>query len=73
MARQTQIDLVPGTVQSVHSDKGFGFIKDEQGRQWFFHKSAVTGGSFHELNVGARVQFEPGQGEKGPRANVVQI
>jgi CspA family cold shock protein len=53
----------------VH-DKGFGFVADEGGREYFFHQSACD--SFGELREGQAVTFEAGQGPKGPRAENVK-
>jgi 'Cold-shock' DNA-binding domain len=30
-----------GKIQTIRVDKGFGFIKDEKGKEYFFHRSAV--------------------------------
>jgi len=32
-----------GKVRTVRVDKGFGFVKDETGKEYFFHRSAVYG------------------------------
>ena len=33
-----------GTIRTLRTDKGFGFIKDAGGKEYFFHQSAVQGG-----------------------------
>ena len=53
-----------GTVKWVNRIKGFGFIEQEEGDDLFVHKSQVTG----ELNEGDSVEFEIGEGPKGPNA-----
>lgn len=61
-----------GTIKTLLSDKGFGFIAAEDGREYFFHQSACVGG-FGGLRQGQTVTFEPGQnGPKGPRAENVR-
>ena len=60
-----------GTVKRIVSEKGFGFIADSAGREYFFHQSACA--SFDSLREGQQVTFEPGQGPKGPRAERVQL
>jgi len=60
-----------GRVHRVHEDKGFGFIKDDSGKEYFFHRSAVSG-DFEDLREGDRVEFDVGQGPKGPRAENVR-
>ena len=32
-----------GTIRTLRTDKGFGFIKDAGGKDYFFHQSAVQG------------------------------
>lgn len=64
-----------GIVKRLKLAEGFGFIKDdEDGTEWFFHRSALVDGVFHGLreNV-SRVRFDPGQGPKGPRAERVEV
>jgi len=61
-----------GTIKRKVGDKGFGFIEDGFGNEFFFHQSACTGVRFDELREGQAVTFEKGQGPKGPRAENVQ-
>ena len=62
-----------GTIKRVTRDRGFGFIRGEDGNEYFFHRSELRGGlAFDELEEGQPVRFEPSQGDKGPRAtNIV--
>lgn len=60
-----------GQVRTIRVDKGFGFIKDEGGNEYFFHSSAVEGQGFGALREGEDVEFSVGQGPKGPRAERV--
>jgi cold shock protein len=62
--------MAQGTVKWFASDKGFGFITpDGGGEDLFFHKSEIREG--RSLDDNQRVQFEVGQGPKGPRAEAV--
>ena len=62
-----------GKIARVMADKGFGFITGEDGSDYFFHRSAVTGGGlFEQLRDGSPVTFDVGQGPKGPRAENVR-
>ena len=40
-----------GTIKRLVRDRGFGFIRDDGGQEWFFHRSSVEG-SFDQLNEG---------------------
>jgi cold shock protein len=60
-----------GTIKKVMADKGFGFIKGEQG-ELFFHHSAVEDTTIEALTVGQAVTYTEGRGPKGPRAENVK-
>jgi CspA family cold shock protein len=60
-----------GTVKFFNSEKGYGFIKpDEGGQDVFVHVSAVMSSGLGTLNEGQRVSFEiePDKRGKGPKA-----
>jgi cold shock protein len=57
-----------GLIKRLVRDRGFGFIRDDNGQEWFFHRSAVQDGSFDGLREGERVSFEEEPSAKGPRA-----
>jgi CspA family cold shock protein len=61
---------VKGTIKRMVSEKGFGFVADDNGQEYFFHQSACA--SFDSLREGQTVTFETGQGPKGPRAENVR-
>ena len=55
-----------GTVKFFNESKGFGFITPEDGgKDLFVHISAVEEG---QLNDGDKVEYEVGEGRKGPCA-----
>ncbi len=62
-----------GTVKWFNADKGFGFITPEGGgKDLFVHHSEIqSGGGYATLNDGQEVEFEVGEGQKGPCANKV--
>jgi len=63
--------MARGTVKFFNDGKGFGFITpDSGGKDVFVHTSAIEGGVF--LKEGDKVEFETGQGQKGPQANNVR-
>jgi len=66
-------DAVPqGTIKRVVKDKGFGFIRDDRGNEFFFHRSSVDG-DFTRLNEGQHVDFDEEPSAKGPRAGHVRV
>jgi cold shock protein len=65
---------VNGTVKWFNSDKGFGFIEQENGgKDIFVHYRQINSNGYDRvsLNDGQKVTFEIGQGEKGPQAENV--
>jgi cold shock protein len=63
---------VTGTVKNLVQDRGFGFIVGEDGTEYFFHRSEVTGGEFPTLQRGDPVRFDVAAiSPKGPRAEAV--
>ncbi len=62
-----------GTVARLFLDKGFGFIRGGDGREFFFHRSAVRGTRFDQLCERDAVSFEIGEGSRGPRAESVRV
>ena len=62
-----------GKIKRLVSDRGFGFIEGEQGDDLFFHHSEVQGTDIEELREGQMVEYEVGQGKKGPCATLVRV
>ena len=61
-----------GTIKKLVADRGFGFIEGDRG-ELFFHHSEVNGVTFEELSEGQTVEYEIGQGRKGPCATAVRV
>lgn len=65
--------LATGIVKWFNDDKGYGFITpDDGGKDLFVHHSGVAGEGFKSLAEGAKVEFEPSEGQKGPQATDVR-
>jgi CspA family cold shock protein len=67
--------MATGTVKWFNDSKGYGFITPDEGsKDLFVHHSNIAGEGFKSLSEGARVEFEPREGAKGPEAtNVVTV
>tara|TARA_B100001939_G_C16805998_1_gene557859 strand:+ start:369 stop:572 length:204 start_codon:yes stop_codon:yes gene_type:complete len=64
--------MAKGTVKWFSSEKGFGFIAPEDGsKDLFVHHSEIQMKGFATLEDGQAVEFEVGEGKKGPCATKV--
>ena len=62
--------MTKGIVARWLGNRGYGFIKCEDGKEIFFHYSDIQGKS--SLSEGEKVEFEVTEGDKGPRAAKVK-
>ena len=61
--------MANGTVKRVISDRGFGFILGDDGKEYFFHRDGLSSSvDFDRLVGGEKVSFETERGPKGDRA-----
>ena len=61
--------MATGTIKKIVSDRGFGFITAEDGKEYFFHRDGLQPSlNFERLVGGERVTFEVEASPKGPRA-----
>lgn len=60
-----------GTVKKLLKEKGFGFIKGEDGTERFFHRDSCAV-NFEALQEGDPVEFTDEKSPKGPRASDVR-
>ncbi len=68
--RRSYVDS--GTVKWFNDKKGYGFITpDEGGDDLFIHHSNIEMEGFKTLRDGQKVEYEPGEGKKGPEATKV--
>jgi CspA family cold shock protein len=65
--------MAEGTVKWFNSEKGFGFIAVDGGQDLFVHYTAIEMDGYRTLEDGQRVEFEVGQGPKGPQAERVRV
>ena len=63
-----------GKVKWFNSEKGYGFITNEDGLDIFVHYSAIGGDGFKTLEQDQEVEFEVTEGDRGPQAtNVIKL
>lgn len=66
--------MAQGTVKWFNDSKGFGFITNEDGSDFFVHHTSIQGNGFKSLAEGDKVSFDVEKGPKGPKAiNVVKL
>ena len=65
--------MATGTVKWFNDSKGFGFITpDGGGEDMFVHHSEIKSEGYASLSDNQKVEFEVGQGKKGPCATNVK-
>lgn len=58
-----------GVIKVIKADKGFGFIKAEDGQEYFFHVTGLVDGVyFDDLKEGDNVAFDVEDSDRGPKA-----
>jgi len=62
-----------GQIKKLVTDRGFGFIEGERGDDLFFHHSEVQETTIEQLREGQVVEYEIGEGRKGPCATSVRV
>ena len=62
--------MIEGTVKFFNAQKEFGFIKGDDGKDYYVHMSQVKEGT--QLAEGDRVSFDAVEGDKGSKAENVQ-
>ncbi|MBC6448161.1 cold-shock protein [Actinokineospora xionganensis] len=66
--------MAQGTVKWFNAEKGFGFIAPDDGTSdVFVHYSEIQSNGFRSLEENQKVQYDVGQGAKGPQATGVTI
>ena len=66
--------MAKGTIKKLISDKGFGFILTEEGKDLFFHRNELQGVDYSSLKEGQEVEYEASTGRGGsPQAAKVKL
>ena len=65
--------MATGTLKKVVSERGFGFIASEDGKEYFFHRSGLdTSLDFDQLTGGEKLEFQVENSPNGPRATRIR-
>jgi CspA family cold shock protein len=63
---------VRGRIKKMVRDRGFGFIRGDDGKEVFFHRSGLNSGDYDGLNEGDVVEYVIQEGPRGARAENVR-
>ena len=61
-----------GTVKMFNKEKGYGFIRGEDGKDYFFHYSVLVMDDYKTAEKGEAVEFEIQESDRGLRAKDVK-
>lgn len=62
-----------GTVKWFNAEKGYGFIKDEEGKDIFVHFSLINSDGYKTLEEGQKVTYDLVESDRGPQAKNVTV
>jgi CspA family cold shock protein len=63
---------IKGRIKKMVRDRGFGFIRGDDGKEVFFHRSGLNTGDYDVLNEGDVVEYVVQEGPRGARAENVR-
>jgi CspA family cold shock protein len=63
---------VKGRVKKLVPDRGFGFVRGDDGKEVFFHRSGLGTNDYDSLSEGDVVEYVVQEGPRGPRAENVR-
>lgn len=61
-----------GKIKKMVRDRGFGFIRGDDGKEVFFHRSGLNAAEYDGLNEGDTVEYVVQEGPRGARAENVR-
>lgn len=63
---------VKGRIKKMVRDRGFGFIRGDDGKEVFFHRSGLGAADYDALSEGDLVEYQIMESPRGPRAENVR-
>jgi CspA family cold shock protein len=63
---------VRGRIKKMVRDRGFGFIRGDDGKEVFFHRSGLGAADYDNLSEGDVVEYHVSESPRGPRAENVR-
>jgi len=63
---------VRGKIKKLVRDRGFGFVRGDDGKEVFFHRSGLGGTDYDSLSEGDVVEYVVQEGPRGARAENVR-
>lgn len=64
---------VRGRVKKLVPERGFGFVRGDDGKEVFFHRSGLGPNEYDSLSEGDLVEYVVQEGPRGPRAENVRM
>ena len=64
--------MLSGKIKKLVRDRGFGFVRGDDGKEVFFHRSGLNAGDYDGLNEGDAVEYVIQEGPRGARAENVR-
>jgi CspA family cold shock protein len=61
-----------GRIKKMVRDRGFGFIRGDDGKEVFFHRSGLNAADYDSLSEGDAVEYVVQEGPRGARAENVR-
>ena len=64
--------MAAGRIKKIIPERGFGFVRGEDGNEVFFHRTELTTVDFDSLEEGENVTYDVVDSPKGPRCRNLQ-
>lgn len=65
--------MASGQIKKIIFDRGYGFVRGDDGNEVFFHRTETTSVDFDSLREGDSVTFDVVDNGKGPRARNLKL